>query len=88
LSHPLDAVVDEIARAPHSAAALTLYALVSTLEQERAGCLFKLDKLRDLDPGQRELACGLVELMVARRNTGAEWATAKARMDALVRRGG
>jgi hypothetical protein len=87
LSRPLDAVVDEIARAPHSAAALTLYALVSTLEHERAGCLFKLDKLRDLDPEQRRLACELVELMVDRRNSGAEWDAAKARMDALVRQG-
>lgn len=88
MSDPLEAVVDEIARAPHSAASLTLYALVSTLDQERAGCLFKLDKLRDLDPGQRRLAWELVELMVERRNAGDTWSTAKARMDALVRQGG
>lgn len=84
---PLDAVVDEIAAAPHSAAALTLYALVSTLEHERAGCLFKLDKLRDLSAAQRGLACALVELMVERRVGDAAWVAAKARMDTLVREG-
>ena len=40
--------VAEIAREPHSAAALTLYALASTLEFERAGYLFKLVKLRSV----------------------------------------
>lgn len=81
----LDQVVAEIATAPHSAASLTLYALVSTLEHERAGYLFKLAKLRDLSAAQRELACRLVELMVVDGNRGAEWDAAKARMDALLR---
>ena len=61
----LDAVVELIEAAPQSAAALTLYALVSTLEFEKAGYLFKLDKLKALDPGGRGLAYGLLELMVA-----------------------
>lgn len=81
----LDAVVAEIAAAPQSAAALTLYALVSTLEFERAGYLFKLVKLRDLEPAQRRLAFGLMELMASGGNTGAAWDNAKSRMDALVR---
>ena len=51
----LDRVVAEIAREPHSAAALTLYALASTLEFERAGYLFKLVKLRDLSPAGMQL---------------------------------
>ena len=49
----------------HSAAALTLYAMVNTLEYENAGCLFKLNKLRDMDADQRQLAYRLMELMVA-----------------------
>jgi hypothetical protein len=87
LSALLDQVVDEIRAAPHSAAALTLYALVSTLEHERAGYLFKLDKLRDLNPDQRRLACELVELMVRGENSGPDWDRAKAAMDTIVRAG-
>lgn len=71
----------------HSAAALTLYAMMSTLEYENAGCLFKLNKLRDLDAEQRQLAYRLMELMVAGGNSGDDWARAKVRMDTLVRNG-
>jgi hypothetical protein len=83
----LGQVVAEIRAAPHSAAALTLYALVSTLEFERAGYLFKLDKLRDLSAEQRALAYGLMELMARGRNQGAEWGEAKRAMDEVVRAG-
>jgi hypothetical protein len=76
-----------IEAAPHSAAALTLYALVNTLEYEQAGCLFKLDKLRDLGESERQLAYRLMELMVAGGNSGPVWQQAKARMDELVRAG-
>jgi len=80
-------LADEIAAAPHSAAALTLYALVSTLEYERAGYLFKLVKLRDLTAEQRALAYGLMELMASGLNHGADWEAAKRRLDELVRVG-
>jgi hypothetical protein len=80
-------LVAEIAAAPHSAAALTLYALVSTLEHEQAGYLFKLEKLRDLSASQRVLAYRLIELMAQARNRGRDWQAAKARMDGLVRSG-
>ena len=81
----LEEVVAEVAAAPQSAAALTLYALVSTLELERAGCLFKLAKLRDLTVAQRRVAYRLIEMMAQRQNQGADWQIAKARMDRLVR---
>lgn len=71
----------------HSAAALTLYAMVNTLEYENAGCLFKLNKLRDLGEEHRQLAYRLIELMVANGNSGEAWNQAKARMDDLVRAG-
>jgi hypothetical protein len=87
LSEVLDRVVGEIKAAPHSAAGLTLYALVSTLEHERAGYLFKLDKLRDLNDAQRRLAFDLMELMVRGENVGVEWDAAKSQMDALIRAG-
>ena len=85
MSETLDRVVDEIAAAPQSAAALILYALVSTLEFEQAGFLFKLIKLRDLTPEQRKLAYQLIELMAQNANAGIEWDRAKERMDNLVR---
>jgi len=87
LSDELDALISEVAAAPHSAAALTLYALVSTLEFEQAGFLYKLVKLRDLSPAQRRLAYGLMEMMAEGRNQGEAWRQAKARLDALVRAG-
>lgn len=83
----LDEITEQIALAPHSAAALTLYALVSTLEFEQAGYLFKLVKLRDLSASQRQLAYRLIELMADGNNTGPAWDLAKARMDELVRAG-
>jgi hypothetical protein len=87
LNADLEALVGEIAAAPHSAAALTMYALVSTLEFEQAGYLYKLVKLRDLSGAQRQLAYRLMELMAEGRNRGEDWDQAKARMDALIRAG-
>ncbi|MCG6942665.1 MAG: hypothetical protein LJE69_15600 [Thiohalocapsa sp.] len=71
--------------APESANALTLYALVNTLEYERAGWLFKLTKLKDMDTAARALAYGLMEQAVARGVGDAAWQKAKARMDRAVR---
>lgn len=87
MSDTLERVVAEIAAAPDAAASLTLYALASTLEFEPAGCLYKLIKLRDLTPAQRELAYGLIELLARGENTGPKWMRAKQRMDELVRGG-
>lgn len=83
----LQALVAEIAAAPHSAAALTLYALVSTLEYEQAGCLYRLLKLRDLSGPQRQLAYHLMDLMAEGHNKGEHWDQAKAQIDTLVRDG-
>lgn len=87
MSELLDQVVAEIAADPHAAGPLTLYALVSTLEFEGAGYLFKLVKLRDLSPAQRSLAFGLMDLMAAGSHRGEAWDAAKRRMDELVRAG-
>ena len=81
----LHEVLEVIEQGPHTAGALTLYALVSTLEFDKAGFLFKLDKLRDLDPSQRRLAYQLMELMVAGEVANATWQQSKARMDELIR---
>lgn len=76
-----------MAAAPHSAASLTLYALVATLEYEAAGCLFKLTKLRDLDESVRRIAYGLMEQMAKGANSGSEWDETKQKMDQLIRQG-
>ena len=86
MSQPvLESILQLIEAAPHSAPALTLFALVSTLGFEKAGELFKLDKLRDLDADQRHRAYGLMEMMAEGHIGDAAWQQAKARMDALVR---
>ena len=87
MNPPLADVVREIEAAPHSAAALTLYALVSTLEFERAGYLFKLIKLRDLSAEQRALAYRLMDMVVDGGIGDRDWQAAKSRMDELVRAG-
>ncbi|NBC13593.1 MAG: hypothetical protein GVY09_09655 [Gammaproteobacteria bacterium] len=74
-----------IEQAPESANALTLYALANTLEYERAGCLFKLVKLRDMDAAARALAYGLMELVAEERVGDDAWKAAKARMDRAIR---
>ena len=84
---PLTDVLKLIEARPHSAQALTLYALVNTLEYERAGCLFKLTKLKDLDEAGRQVAYALMELMVAEGNSGEHWDRLKTRIDELVRAG-
>ena len=85
---PRDALAKTLAiieAAPESASALTLYALVNTLEYERAGRLFKLNKLQDLDAGQRAIAYGLMELSVVGSIGDDAWSRAKTRMDHAVR---
>jgi len=76
-----------IEQTPESASALTLYALVNTLEYERAGCLFRLTKLRDLEPDHRRIAYGLMEFAAAGGVGDDIWQAAKARMDRAVRGG-
>lgn len=83
----LDKILIQVASSPQSAKALTLYALVNTLEYEAAGCLFKLTKLRDLDQEGRQLAYSLMELMAEQGNQGEDWEKAKKQMDALIRNG-
>ncbi|KAA6187482.1 hypothetical protein F2Q65_01635 [Thiohalocapsa marina] len=77
-----------IEQAPESASALTLYALANTLEYERAGCLFKLTKLRDLAPVHRPIAYGLMERWTVQGIGDPAWVEARARMERAVRGSG
>ncbi len=84
MSDLFDELVATVAAAPTSAAALTLYALVSTLAFDNAGYLFRLEKLRDLSADQRGLAYRLMELMAEGGNRGDDWDRTKRRLDALI----
>ncbi len=86
-SDALEQAVAIIEQSPGSAAALTLFALVNTLEYERAGCLFKLTKLRDLDVPHRAIAYGLMERLAEGRIGDEDWNTARRRMDIAIRGG-
>lgn len=81
----LHAVIEIIKQSPHSASALILYALVNTLAYEKSGCLFKLDKLRDLDDLHRQLAYDLIEIMVRGENRAEAFNRARVEMDEIVR---
>ncbi len=83
----LTQVLARVEAAPHSAASLTLYALMLTLEREAAGCLFRLTKLRDLDPEGRRLAYALMERMACGDLLDDEWRTTMRRIEALIRDG-
>jgi hypothetical protein len=90
LPEPIQALDDAVAlveQAPESAAALTLYALVNTLEYEQAGWLFKLTKLKDLQAEHRPLAYALMELAARGRVGDSRWQEAKVRLDRAVRGG-
>ncbi len=78
-------VSEVIERDPHSATSLILYALLTTLAIEKSGCLFKLDKLRDLDREHRQLAYQLIEVMARYENRSAIFDTVRQRLDEVVR---
>lgn len=81
----LQKVVETVKADPHSGLSLNLYALVSTLKMEKSGYMYMLRKLRDLNPEQRQLAYGLMELMAENGNRGEAWEKAVQSMDEAVR---
>ncbi|WP_043108732.1 hypothetical protein [endosymbiont of unidentified scaly snail isolate Monju] len=85
----LQAVVELIEREPHGAGGADPVCPGQHPRVSEVGLpyLFKLDKLRDLDVEQRQLAYALIELMVAGEVGSEAWTRAKAVMDERVRRG-
>lgn len=83
----LQGIIESIRESPQSGGALILYALMNTINYEQAGCLFKLNKLRDLSTKQRQLAYELIEVMVSGGNQGKAWQRAMLQVDKLVRGG-
>lgn len=69
---------------PESSQALILYALVNTLAYPRGGCLFRLDKFKDLGNEHRKLACALIEAMATGDMATATFGALKQALDELV----
>jgi hypothetical protein len=74
-----------MAERPSGASARALYALVNTLDLQQAGCSFRLDRLRELDPEHRPIAYGLMESSVIGQVGDPDWQRTKAQMDRLIR---
>ncbi len=69
---------------PRSGQALVLYALAKTLDVPRGGHMFMLKKLADLDAENRQLAYGLIELMVSDGARGPAWEQAMTSLDSAI----
>lgn len=81
----LEKIANFVASNAQNSQGLLLYALVSTLTVEQSGYLFKLVKLREMQPETRQLAYELLELMARGENKGPEWDGALERIDNAVR---
>jgi hypothetical protein len=73
MPNTLDKILDLTSASPHSADALSLYALMSTLNIEQSGCLFRLLKFREMSEAARSLAYELLEMAARGENSGDEW---------------
>jgi hypothetical protein len=82
---PLEETVAFIESAPHSSQALLLFALISTLAVDQGGHMFKLIKLREMEPATRRLAFSLMEMMAEGGNRGPQWEDALARINKALR---
>lgn len=80
----LERVEAVIAAAPDRGVPLIFYGLIKMMTLDERGCVFALQRMRDLDEAQRHLVYDLIELYVAGGNRQPEWAAAVARMDTLV----
>lgn len=83
----LDELLEVIRANTHGAASLVLFALVKTLSAQQGQYLFLLNKLKDLDSDQRQLAYRLMEAMVAGLNLTPEWNAKIGLMEETIRRG-
>lgn len=75
---------DRIQADPRSGQSLLLYALIKTLSIPQGGHAYLLTKLKEMNPDTRQLAYGLMELMVQGGPAQAEWNQAVAQMDDAI----
>lgn len=83
----LDELLEMIRADTHGAASLVLFALVKTLSAQQGQYLFLLNKLKDLNAEQRQLAYRLMEAMTAGANATPEWQAKVVEMETAIRRG-
>ena len=82
---PLEQTLARIEGDARSGQSLLLYALVKTLSIPQGGHSYLLTKLKEMTPETRQLAYGLMELMVQGASARPEWKEAEERMDRAIR---
>jgi len=81
----LDQVVQKIVDDPRSGQSLLLFALVSTLNIEKTGHMYLLAKLKEFTPENRQLAYGLIEMMVNNETGNVSWIKSMSKMEQAIR---
>ncbi len=81
---PLQNTLAQIENDSRSGQSLLLYALVKTLTIPQGGHMYLLTKLKEMNPGTRQLAYGLMELMAQGGTAKDEWKEAEQRMDKAI----
>ena len=71
----LDEIHEIVKDSPHSSQSLLLFALLKTLDVEKSGHMYMLEKLKEMTPDSRQLAYGAMELMVDNKIHDQEWKT-------------
>lgn len=83
----LDELLQVVRANSHGAASLVLFALVKTMSTQSGQYLYLLNKLKDLDASQRQLAYRLMEAMVEGDNAKPAWQEKIAVIEDVIRRG-
>lgn len=81
----LEQVTEIIHKDPHAAQSLLLFALVKTLDMQKSGHMYMLEKLREMSPENRTLAYGLMEMMASGQTHTETWQQAVESMESTIR---
>lgn len=84
----LQIVVEEVERAPASGRALWLFGLMSALNAETSGALYRLRKLSEMDVKTRAMAYGLMEYAAGTGIGEPAWQEAFRRVERAIRGAG
>lgn len=69
----LDRVYSVIKESPHSTQSLLLFALIKTLDIEKGGHMYMLEKLKDMTHESRMLSYELMEIMASNQAHNEVW---------------
>ena len=81
----LDKVFEVIKAEPHSGQSLLLFALMKTLDIPKGGHMYMLGKLKEMTPGTRELAFGLMKIMAENKTQDDEWKSKVQMIESAIR---